>query len=138
MSWGHVREWLLRSWDVQERTLPVCGSLPTFTPCPAGHRVRDRRSQGQMGPARGLSFWVFSDHFPPILDSAPGASDEALAPALRVRATSFQILCRSCAAPHRCPIAWALLFLLLGDEAQLADTAICPRGSLSVSSRAQV
>ena len=39
---------------------------------------------------------------------------------------------------HLCLIAWALLFLLLGDEAQSGRySAICP-GSLSMSSRAPI
>ena len=29
------------------------GSLLTFTPCTAGHRVRDRRSQDQTGTTAG-------------------------------------------------------------------------------------
>ena len=46
-----IREWLLHSWDMQERTLRVWGVLSSHsTPCPAGHRVRDRRSQDQTGP----------------------------------------------------------------------------------------
>ena len=40
---------------------PACvgGSFLTFTPCPAGHRVRDRRSQDQMGPTDGSAAEAF-------------------------------------------------------------------------------
>ena len=40
---------------------PACvgGSFLTFTPCPAGHRVRDRRSQDQTGPTDGSAAEAF-------------------------------------------------------------------------------
>ena len=151
MSWGHDQRMAVAQPGHAGKD-PACvwGVFPHVHTLPCRSQGQRQEESGSDGTHRWLSCRGFHSGCSmttsfSILDSAEGwgqhqgSAMEALVPAPVGEGHQLLDPVPLTVRPlHLCLIAWALLFLLLGDEAQSGRySAICP-SSLSMSSRAPI